>query len=75
MTNEQIEQDVRKVIGKDASPRKVQALVQAVERFGPEWLKNYQQRQQRQPATGNSTASSARAGSAAPWTGPKWKPG
>ena len=66
MTNEQIEQDVRKVIGKDASPRKVQALVQAVERFGPEWLKNYQQRQQRQPATGQQRTSRQR--STLDWT-------
>ncbi len=49
MTNEQIEQAVREIVGRDASPRKVQALVRAVERFGPEWLKTYRQRQQRQP--------------------------
>ncbi len=49
MTNEQIEQAVREVVEQDASPRKVQALMRAVERFGPEWLETYQQRQQRQP--------------------------
>ncbi len=51
MTNEQIEQAVREVVEQDASPRKVQALMRAVEKYGIEWLKNYQQRQQRQPAT------------------------
>ena len=51
MTNDQIEQDVRKVVGSEASPRKVQAMVDAVDRYGIEWLKNYQQNQQRQPAT------------------------
>ena len=50
MTNEQIEQDVRDVAGPDASERKVQALVRAVERFGLEWLTNYQQRQQSEAA-------------------------
>ena len=48
MTNEQIEQAVRKVIGQDANPRKVQALMWAVERYGIEWLDTYQQSQQRQ---------------------------
>ncbi|MDE2993690.1 MAG: hypothetical protein OXU67_07380, partial [Chloroflexota bacterium] len=51
MTNKKIEQAVRKVVGTDASPRTVQPLVEAVKRFGPEWLKTYQQNQQRQPAT------------------------
>ena len=46
MTNGQIEQAVRKVVGQDANPRKVQALMWAVERYGLEWLKTYQQRQQ-----------------------------
>ena len=57
MTNEQIEQEVRKVVGWDASPRKVQAMVWARKRFGPEWLKTYQQRQQRQPATARQRTS------------------
>ena len=48
MTNDQIEQAVRKVVGQDANPRKVQALMWAVERYGIEWLDTYQQRQQRQ---------------------------
>lgn len=48
MTDEQIEQAVRKVVGTDASPRTVQPLVEAVKRFGLGWLETYQQRQ---PAT------------------------
>ena len=48
MANEQIERAVRDVAGPDASERKVQALVWAVEKYGIEWLKNYQQRQRRQ---------------------------
>ncbi len=51
MANEQIEQAVREVIGPEASPRKVQALVWAVDRYGIEWLKTYQQRQQTRAAT------------------------
>ncbi len=51
MTDEQIEQVVRKVVGQDANPRKVQALMWAVERYGIEWLDTYQQRQR-----GQSTA-------------------
>ena len=50
MTNEQIEQAVREVVGPGANPRKVQALVWAVDRYGIEWLKTYQQRQQTQAA-------------------------
>ena len=46
MTTEQVEQAVREVVGQDANPRKVQALMWAVERYGLEWLKTYQQRQQ-----------------------------
>ena len=40
MTNEQVEREqvVRKIIGVEASPRQVQAMLEAVERLWPEWL-------------------------------------
>ena len=61
MTSEQVEQAVRKVVGQDANPRKVQALMWAVERYGIGWLETtYQPRQQRETATARQHTSRQR---------------
>lgn len=58
MTNEQIEREqvVRKIIGREASPRQVQATLEAAERLQPELLKAYEQHYERKLATANEQA-------------------